>query len=234
MTPASARVIGLRRAPEQVAVSFDWPLDSVALTDALGLRRDRPVCRPASPAAARRRLHSAHSARRADASGALVVGEALLTLKGTLALRGPMVVTDQAGRTRSTPATRARRDRARPIRCDHGPPGRRRCRSEAIASASATSTTGRGPGRRRDADGARLTGFRAIGSPAMRCRCRVPRRNAAADMGLWPLVEDVFREAWRQTAARRRSGTLAGQRRELGGNTCITPSRRVEAFLGLR
>jgi AMP-binding enzyme len=84
-------VIGLWRAPEQVASSPAWPGDRAALTDVylfgeaglFGARRaddGAPVLILPGPLAAPR-----------DAEGASITGEILLTPKGTLALRGPMI-----------------------------------------------------------------------------------------------------------------------------------------------
>jgi hypothetical protein len=89
-TPALRHVIGLWRAPEQVASSSAWPAEA-ALTDVylfgeaglFGARRRNdgmPVpIRPGPQAGPR------------DADDASITGEILLTPKGTLALRGPMI-----------------------------------------------------------------------------------------------------------------------------------------------
>jgi len=89
--PALRHVIGLWRAPEQVASSPVWPGDGAALTDVylfgeaglFGARRaDDGASVPIKP--------GPQSAPR-DAEDASVTGEILLTPKGTLALRGPMI-----------------------------------------------------------------------------------------------------------------------------------------------
>jgi AMP-binding enzyme len=90
-TPALRHVIGLWRAPEQVASSAVWPSEQAALTDVYlfgeaGLfsarRANDGLALPISP--------GPHAAPR-DADGASITGEILLTPKGTLALRGPMI-----------------------------------------------------------------------------------------------------------------------------------------------
>jgi hypothetical protein len=89
--PALRHVIALWRAPEQVASSPAWLAQPIALTDVylfgeaglFGARRaadGAPV--PIEP--------GPHTAPR-DAEDASVTGEILLTPKGTLALRGPMI-----------------------------------------------------------------------------------------------------------------------------------------------
>jgi hypothetical protein len=89
--PSLRNVIGLWRAPEQVAASAAWTSEHAVLTDVylfgevglFGARR-RPDGTPA------RILPGPHGAPRA-AAGSSIAGEILLTPRGTLALRGPMV-----------------------------------------------------------------------------------------------------------------------------------------------
>jgi hypothetical protein len=89
--PALRHVIALWRAPEQVASSPEWPAEPIALTDVY-------LFGEAGLLAARRAADGApvliepgpHTAPR-DAADASVTGEVLLTPKGTLALRGPMI-----------------------------------------------------------------------------------------------------------------------------------------------
>jgi hypothetical protein len=90
-TPAFGHVIGLWRAPEQVASSPGWPEELASLTDVYlfgeaglfsALRAN-----DGAPAAF---LPGPHTAPR-DAADASITGEILLTPKGTLALRGPMI-----------------------------------------------------------------------------------------------------------------------------------------------
>ncbi len=89
--PTLRRVVGLWRAPEQVASSPLWPISHAALTDVylfgeaglFGARRGAdgaPAAIPPGP----------HGAPRDDERSS-IAGEVLLTPRGTLALRGPMV-----------------------------------------------------------------------------------------------------------------------------------------------
>jgi hypothetical protein len=89
--PALRQVIGLWRAPEQVASSPEWPAEQAALTDVYlfgeaGLlaacRTDDGAPNPILPGPQRTPR---------DAEDASITGEILLTPKGTLALRGPMI-----------------------------------------------------------------------------------------------------------------------------------------------
>ena len=89
--PSVRRTIGLWRAPEQVATSPAWSHGCSSLTDVylfgeVGLFGAR---RSANGAAASI-LPGPHGAPR-DAAGSSIAGETLITPKGTLALRGPMV-----------------------------------------------------------------------------------------------------------------------------------------------
>jgi hypothetical protein len=89
-TPALRHMIGLWRAPEQIASSPPWPSEP-ALTDVylFGEAGLFSACRTddGAPVAI---LPGPHTAPR-DAADASVTGEILLTPKGTLALRGPMI-----------------------------------------------------------------------------------------------------------------------------------------------
>jgi hypothetical protein len=89
--PKLRHVIGLWRMPEQVASSAPWMVEQTKLTDIylfgeaglFGARRtEYGLPAPIMP--------GPHSAPR-DARGTSIAGEALITPKGTLALRGPMV-----------------------------------------------------------------------------------------------------------------------------------------------
>jgi hypothetical protein len=89
--PALHHVIGLWRGPEQVASSLAWPAEQARLTDVylfgeaglFGARR-------ADDGAPNLIQVGPHRAPR-DAENASITGEILLTPKGTLALRGPMI-----------------------------------------------------------------------------------------------------------------------------------------------
>ena len=89
--PTLRRVIGLWRAPEQIASSAPWTVPHATLTDVylfgeaglFGARRTAD----GAPAAI---LPGPHGAPR-DVAGSSIAGETLITPRGTLALRGPMV-----------------------------------------------------------------------------------------------------------------------------------------------
>ncbi|MEA2831692.1 MAG: hypothetical protein QOF22_2440 [Bradyrhizobium sp.] len=89
--PTLRNVIGLWRAPEQVASSPPWSTGHATLTDVYlfgeaGLFSARRIAEGA-PAPILPGLHAAPR----DVPGSSIAGEILLTPKGTLALRGPMV-----------------------------------------------------------------------------------------------------------------------------------------------
>src|SRR5256714_6799743 len=89
--PTLRNVIGLWRAPEQVASSPNWTTDQAALTDVylfgeaglFGARR-------AADGAPAPIMPGPHGAPR-EGPGSSIAGEILLTPSGTLALRGPML-----------------------------------------------------------------------------------------------------------------------------------------------
>ena len=89
--PTLRRVIGLWRAPEQIASSAPWTVPQAALTDVYlfgeaGLFGARRAADGTSAAI----LPGPHGAPR-DIAGSSIAGETLITPHGTLALRGPMV-----------------------------------------------------------------------------------------------------------------------------------------------
>jgi hypothetical protein len=89
--PTLRNVIGLWRTPEQVASSALWPAETVRFTDLylfgeVGLFG---ACRAADGAAVPI-MPGPHGAPR-DVPGTSIAGETLLTPRGTLALKGPMV-----------------------------------------------------------------------------------------------------------------------------------------------
>jgi AMP-binding enzyme len=90
-TPTLRHVIGLWRAPEQVASSPVWPGEPAALTDVylFGEAGLFCACR-ADDGAPVPILPGPHAAPR-DTAESSITGEILLTPKGTLALRGPMI-----------------------------------------------------------------------------------------------------------------------------------------------
>jgi hypothetical protein len=90
--PSLRNVIGLWRAPEQVATSAAWTARDASLTDAYlfgeaGLFGARRTAEDGAPALVKPGLHGAPR----EMPGSSIAGEILLTPKGTLGLRGPMV-----------------------------------------------------------------------------------------------------------------------------------------------
>jgi hypothetical protein len=90
--PTVQNVIGMWRAPEQVAASPPWMAQNATLTDAYlfgeaGLFGARRTAEDGSPGLVKPGLHGA----RRELPGSSIAGEILLTPKGTLGLRGPMV-----------------------------------------------------------------------------------------------------------------------------------------------
>jgi hypothetical protein len=90
--PSLRNVIGLWRAPEQVATSPAWTARDASLTDAYlfgeaGLFGARRTAEDGAPALVKPGLHGAPR----EMPGSSIAGEILLTPKGTLGLRGPMV-----------------------------------------------------------------------------------------------------------------------------------------------
>ncbi|MCA6120402.1 acyl--CoA ligase [Bradyrhizobium sp. WSM 1704] len=90
--PSLRNVLGLWRMPEQVASSAHWAAKRAIMTDVYlfgeaGLFSARRTAADGAPAPIKPGPHSAPR----EAPGASIAGEILLTPKGTLALRGPMV-----------------------------------------------------------------------------------------------------------------------------------------------
>lgn len=90
--PSLRNVIGMWRAPEQVMSSLPWTAQRASLTDAYlfgeaGLFGARRTSDDGSPALVKPGLHGAPR----ELPGSSISGEILLTPKGTLGLRGPMV-----------------------------------------------------------------------------------------------------------------------------------------------
>jgi len=90
--PSLRNVIGLWRAPEQVASSPHWTAKHASLTDAYlfgeaGLFGARRHAEDGAPALVKPGLHGAPR----ELPGSSIAGEIILTPKGTLGLRGPMV-----------------------------------------------------------------------------------------------------------------------------------------------
>jgi hypothetical protein len=90
--PSLRNVIGLWRAPEQVASSPHWTARHASLTDAYlfgeaGLFGARRHAEDGAPALVKPGRHGAPR----ELPGSSIAGEIILTPKGTLGLRGPMV-----------------------------------------------------------------------------------------------------------------------------------------------
>ncbi|MBR0798860.1 acyl--CoA ligase [Bradyrhizobium jicamae] len=90
--PSLRNVIGLWRAPEQVASSAAWTAQRASLTDVYlfgeaGHFSARRTSEDGSPALIKVGPHGAPR----DVQGAAIAGDILLTPRGTLGLRGPMV-----------------------------------------------------------------------------------------------------------------------------------------------
>jgi AMP-binding enzyme len=205
--PSLRHVIGLWRAPEQVASSTEWSGDTAVLTDVylfgevglFGARRTDD----GMPAQI---LPGPHGAPRGVA-GTPIAGETILTPHGTLALRGPMVpaaaykpVAESGGLTLSAPGPSdqvdtgyaARRDRATGAICITAPPsgimsvGGYRFLSNDLQEWA-----------KRLAQGAmltalpdRLSGYRLAGRASDNARAR----EALAALGLNPLMIEAFRD----------------------------------------
>jgi hypothetical protein len=93
--PNLRRVVGLWRTPEQVASGPPWMSRQISMTDVYlfgeaGLFGVRRTADDGTPALVRPGVHGAPR-ETSGASGSSVAGEILLTPKGTLGLRGPMV-----------------------------------------------------------------------------------------------------------------------------------------------
>jgi len=90
--PSLRNVIGMWRAPEQVASSSCWTAQNASLTDAYlfgeaGLFGARRTAEDGAPALVKSGPHGAPR----EMPGSSIAGEILLTPRGTLGLRGPMV-----------------------------------------------------------------------------------------------------------------------------------------------
>jgi hypothetical protein len=204
--PALRTVIGLWRAPEQVASSEPWPSGQVSLTDVYlfgeaGLfagRRDddgAPLTIKPGP----------HGAPRAVASSS-VAGEILLTPKGTLGLRGPMVTVEAYAQP--TPSTHllvpqptvdyvdtgyaARLDRATGGILITAPPSGMMAVGGYRFLADDLQEWARrlGQGAMLTALPDRLSGHRLAGRASNNARAR----EALAELGLNPLMVEAFRD----------------------------------------
>jgi hypothetical protein len=203
--PGLRRVIGLWRTPEQVASSAPWTNPHATLTDVylfgeaglFGARR----AGDGTPAAI---LPGPHGAPR-DVEGSSIAGEILLTPKGTLALRGPMVAAAaympdpsasdsplaQPPRDHVDTDYAARLDRATGAICITAPPssimavGGYRFLSQDLQEWAKRL----GQGALLTALPDRLSGYRLAGRGPDNARAR----EALAELGLNPLMVEAFR-----------------------------------------
>ena len=204
--PSLRNVIGLWRAPEQVASSPAWPAQSASLTDVylfgeaglFGARRSAD----GAPAPI---MPGPHGARR-ELPGSPIAGDILLTPRGTLGLRGPMVTAAayapapppgeqllaQPPRDYVDTDYAARLDRTTGAICITAPPsgvvavGGYRFLSQDLAE------WGRrlGQGALLTALPDRLSGHRLAGRALDNARAR----EALAELGLNPLMVEAFRD----------------------------------------
>jgi AMP-binding enzyme len=89
--PGLRNVIGLWRAPEQVASSSAWTAQQAALTDVYLFGEAGLFCARRTPAGAPAPIMPGAQGASREVAGSSVAGEIFLTPRGTLALRGPMV-----------------------------------------------------------------------------------------------------------------------------------------------
>jgi hypothetical protein len=200
------RVIGLWRAPEQIASSAPWTVPHATLTDVylfgeaglFGARRTAD----GAPAAI---LPGPHGAPR-DVAGSSIAGETLITPRGTLALRGPMVTV--AAYAPALPAGdpsvaqpprdyvdtdyAARLDRSTGAICITAPPaGIMAVGGYRFLSQDLQQWTKRlGQGALLTALPDRLSGHRLAG----RAQDNARARDALAELGLNPLMVEAFRD----------------------------------------
>ena len=204
--PTLRRVIGLWRAPEQIASSAPWTVPQASLTDVylfgeaglFGARR----AADGTPAAI---LPGPHGAPR-DIPGSSIAGETLITPHGTLALRGPMVTVAayapalSAGAPPVTPPPRDYVDTDYAARLDHStgaicitapPPGIMAVGGYRFLSQDLQQWTKRlGQGALLTALPDRLSGHRLAG----RAQDNARARDALAELGLNPLMVEAFRD----------------------------------------
>ena len=204
--PTLCYVIGLWRAPEQIASSPPWTTQHARLTDVylfgeaglFGARR----AADGTPALI---LPGPHGAPR-DVAGTSVAGETLLTPRGTLALRGPMVATQayapappssdsliaQPPRDYVDTDYAARLDRSTGAICITAPPsgimavGGYRFLSQDLQEWAKRL----GQGALLTALPDRLSGHRLAG----RAQDNARAREALAELGLNPLMVEAFRD----------------------------------------
>ena len=206
--PTLRNVIGLWRAPEQVASSALWPAETVRFTDIylFGEAGLFGACRAADGAAAPI-MPGQHGAPR-DIPGTSIAGETLLTPKGTLALKGPMVAVAAYAPPPPPPASdsliappprdyvdtdyAARIDRSTGAICITAPPsgvvavGGYRFLSHDLQQWAKRL----GQGALLTALPDRLSGYRLAG----RAQDNARGREALSELGLNPLMVEAFRD----------------------------------------
>lgn len=205
--PSLQNVIGMWRAPEQVAASPPWMSQNASLTDAYlfgeaGLFGARRVAEDGSPGLIKPGLHGA----RREHPGSSIAGEILLTPKGTLGLRGPMVaiaayapppppadsLIAQAPRDYVDTEYAARLDRATGAICITAPPNGVMAVGGYRFLSSDLQEWGRrlGQGALLTALPDRLSGHRLAG----RAQDNARARDALLELGLNPLMVEAFRD----------------------------------------
>ena len=204
--PRLRNVIALWRAPEQVASSALWTVPGTSLTDVylFGEAGLFGACRAADGAPASIQP-GPHGAPR-DVTGSSIAGETLITPKGTLALRGPMVATAayapvapsneslvaQPPRDHVDTEYAARLDRSTGAICITAPPsgimavGGYRFLSQDLQEWSRRL----GQGALLTALPDRLSGHRLAG----RAQDNARAREALVELGLNPLMVEAFRD----------------------------------------
>jgi AMP-binding enzyme len=205
--PSLRNVIGLWRAPEQVASSAAWTSEHAVLTDVylFGEAGLFTACRTADDGTPAAILPGPQSAPR-EVPGASIAGEILLTPRGTLGLRGPMVtpaayapaappsdsLVAQPPRDYVDTEYAARLDRATGAICITAPPsgimavGGYRFLSQDLQEWARRL----GQGALLTALPDRLSGHRLAG----RAKDNARAREALGELGLNPLMVEAFRD----------------------------------------
>jgi hypothetical protein len=205
--PSLRNVIGLWRAPEQVASSPSWMARHASLTDAYlfgeaGLFGARRTAADGGPASIKPGPHGAPR----ELPGSSIAGEILLTPKGTLGLRGPMVAVaayappqsqddsliQQPSRDFVDTEYAARLDRATGAIAITAPPSGVMAVGGYRFLASDLQEWGRrlGQGALLTALPDRLSGHRLAG----RAQDNARAREALSELGLNPLMVEAFRD----------------------------------------
>jgi hypothetical protein len=205
--PSLRNIIGLWRAPEQVASSPLWTTRQASLTDAYlfgeaGLFGARRTAEDGSPALLKPGPHGAPR----ELPGSSIAGEILLTPKGTLGLRGPMVAISayapppppsdsliaQSPRDYVDTEYAARLDRATGTIAITAPPSGVMAVGGYRFLASDLQEWGRrlGQGALLTALPDRLSGHRLAG----RAQDNARAREALLELGLNPLMVEAFRD----------------------------------------